>query len=316
MTIIKLLAVLMLSSSVGISSISATPGIKKTQPATYDLKVGWFYNASVGYNQLWAYTSSGGGITQQVYWTQQSTYWASFVQNSFFSAEFNWQIRIYRSTENDALFTLNTPGVYVYNSPDNANISYYSIPTGAVGLRLSANVVDSDYYVAYKNDVNNRDYVYTSGDVYYWFDSVNYIRSIILTTDSVYTYASTYGMPSFVQMRDNAAGGTLINAQQAFYFKLYQTANIEGDDWWDIYNQGVNAGYDAGLDAGYDAGLDAGRLENTAWEDAFTIIKGAIDTVGDVMVIQLFGPITIGTLVSIPLIVGLLFWIIDKWRGS
>ena len=49
--------------------------------------------------------------------------------------------------------------------------------------------------------------------------------------------------------------------------------------------------------------------------DIFSLFSSAIAVVGDVLSISLFGAFTIGGLISIPLVMGLLFWIIEKWRG-
>ena len=315
MIMIKLLAVLMLSGSVASGSLGhRIENIKSAAPATYDYRIKYEFNAAAGYYSLWGYTPSGGGIYEEIFFTDEGTYWKS-ITSVFYSSQFNFQIRIYKSTLNDARFSLipNTT-YYKYTAIDSYNFEFNKTSTTS---RLRVDVIDSDIFVLYKRSIDGsftypgafKDYYYALGD--YFSNWSNYSA-----TSTTYPYVATFSVSTYIVPAMASTTDVLLSDTDGFYFKIQETASIEGQDWWDIYNEGVNAGYDAGVNAGFDNGYIEGQLDNTGWQDAFMIIKGAIDTVGNVLSIELFGFFTIGTLVSIPIIVGLLFWIIEKWRGS
>jgi len=313
MIMIKLLAVLMLSGSVASGSVNyRINDIKQAQPASYDYRIAYEYNAASGYYSLFGYTPNAGGIYELITFTDENTYWRS-ITSPFYSSNFTFEIRIYKSVLNDARFSLipNTSN-YIYHATDTYNFEFNQ--TASLS-RMYVNVVDSDYIVLYSRSIDGS-YTYPNNyvDYYYIMGAAHY--SYFTSSKTTYNYISTFSANSHIIPAISNTIGTLCADTDAFYFQLQETSNIEGDDWWDIYNQGVNAGYDAGVNAGFDNGYIEGQLDNTGWQDAFTIVKGAIDTVSNVLAIELFGFFTIGTLVSIPIVVGLLFWIIEKWRGS
>jgi hypothetical protein len=92
------------------------------------------------------------------------------------------------------------------------------------------------------------------------------------------------------------------------YQEGYDNASGIGQNSYDILSSNALLSYSYAYDSGY---IDGGSVMT----DIFSLFSSAIAVVGDVLSISLFGAFTIGGLISIPLVMGLLFWIIEKWRG-
>jgi hypothetical protein len=319
MTTIKKLGLLSVVAGALILVNTSTVETYAAPPASYDYRIAYYYDASNGSSQLWGYTPSGGGITELIYFYQEETYWRS-ISSSFYNSEFTFQIRIPRSTLNDAMFSPHPSiaSAYMYNSPD-GNLSYYYVDnTTSYVARFYMTVNDADYFVHYMRNIVNTNFRGTRGyNVVFYSGSGTSAPIVEVPTNTQYTYPATYSMPSNLLFYPVATAETLIDNVQSMYIRLTAAAKIEAEDYWDIYNTGVQDGFDAGEAYWYELGLQAGILEGSSFMgDIFAVFRGAISVVGDLLAISLFGGLTIGALVSVPIVIGLLFWIIEKWRGS
>ena len=118
-----------------------------------------------------------------------------------------------------------------------------------------------------------------------------------------------------------------------FYQSGYQDGSANGydigyDDGYDIgYDDGINVGYDDGYDIGYDDGVnvgyddgyDIGFNDGVASHNDYSFI-GLLSQVfiglGSFLAIELLPHITIGAIVSVPLVFGIISFIIGKRGGK
>ena len=79
---------------------------------------------------------------------------------------------------------------------------------------------------------------------------------------------------------------------------------------YSIYSSITSNSYQDGYNAGYNAGLNNGSSQSSSFESAFSFVGSVISPVTQVLNVEVFSGITLGTLISIPLIFGLLWFVI------
>ena len=194
-----------------------------------------------------------------------------------------------------------------------------------VGSSNAVGSIDSKVYFAL-NNTTNHDYKFildlsgtSEGNFYMTIDSIYYGFN---SSTSIYTIPSALiyiYIPSYSNVVFSRTSSTSKNVMDSFYLLDLGTDNA--------YDEGVEIGSSDGQTSfdiassqwvidnsnAYDSGyIDGGEVMT----DIFSLFSNAIGIVGDVLGISLFGAFTIGGLISIPIVMGLLFWIIEKWRGG
>ena len=93
----------------------------------------------------------------------------------------------------------------------------------------------------------------------------------------------------------------------------YDTGYLDGQDYGEGvgYDTGYNVGYNFGYEEGNNAGYTAGLVSANGFASFLAGITGAV---GTVLTFELFPNFTIGTVIMIPLMFGL-FWFILKMTG-
>lgn len=110
------------------------------------------------------------------------------------------------------------------------------------------------------------------------------------------------------------------NKYESGYDDGYWDGYIEGvkDAFEDGYNQGYDEGYDLGYDDGFNVGDNAGYTRGlndgtSAWGVLFSTM---LSTFGAILSIEIFPNLTIGMIAAVPLILGLLAFIIGVAKGG
>jgi hypothetical protein len=316
----------------GVSTLayaSANLSFTETQAANIPSPANWTYrydrvaNPTFGFD--WFLEKNGGQKLDDPLWNYNS-------QFNFYDLSYNWnQFGGFRNGLTlEAYIDGNVSGSFFANNGLN---QYY--PNG------NLNTSNGNFFVKMNN---NTDYDHTL-----WFDvslTANTYFNIKTTfygsnnqTIQTFLYNVNAGVNIYLPARTNImletwqAGTTKIfsglyirelglnlayqNGYDAGYFQGYFTGEDVGYDAG--YNAGYSAGYDAGelqgypsgYDAGYDDGLDEG-LTAVPIQSLFTAIFGGI---AQIFNINIFGTITLGTIILAPIAVALLWFILGIVSG-
>lgn len=84
----------------------------------------------------------------------------------------------------------------------------------------------------------------------------------------------------------------------------------------EAYQSGYTEGYNYGNQIGYDVGLAEGQISSNGVAYVFTWLKNSFNTMATWLDYQILPNISIGLLVSVPLIVGVIFFIINFFKGE
>jgi hypothetical protein len=319
MMITRLLATIAIAGTMASSSsIGHITGPRSAEPS-----IGWDIRLEATITGvLRASIAGGGGMVQQVLFTDTGNYWTGTIEGFFYTSQLALTIQFPSDELNDDLFTLTTPTKYTYGLPVDYDYMGCYINTSLSGMRIILTINDADYIALYSRAVPSGA-GFSNG---YW-DAITssisagyFSRVYTIVGTTTYSSVSTYSFPTQQTIQSSGrTTGTPDFSTEAYYIKLLQVNNLEDEEIQQYINQGYGQGFDDGRAQGDQEGYDRGVIEamdDAGWNDVFAIFSTAIDTVGEVMAISLFGPFTIGALVAIPIVMGLLFWIIDKWRGS
>lgn len=216
----------------------------------------------------------------------------------------------------------------------NNNINYYVVEGGDFeGQTLqfyytSQNNVSSMFDLTRGNNI----YLIIKADVGY-FTMLNAIYYGVYSYDFVYNYPSIYF--SGIKPTIVVEGRTEEEYRQYgsyMYEQGYNYGNQRGydigynDGQQDGYEYGYEQGYDIGYDTGYDTGIIGG--DPAIYEQGYnagvasnstkmgTTIAAFFQAIGNVLSIKIFGDtITLGTLIFVPVVLGLLWAILKIIRG-
>lgn len=300
-SMIKVTAVMLLASGTAFLPIKTSPQMALTPPSSYDWaykydtitnRFRWFYDdtstpLSYGRTADGAYYNYEGSILYDEYapfditikFRHSNTSWeaSGTPPNTYYLPATN----VTAIGSDNTTGTINKTYITIYNPTSHDFLFSYDLSTSNY----------SQFIVTRTGDASTGDYFYQFSSN----SSLSHCRLRAFTTLDLYT-----------QSHDHA------QYIDALYIKDLGVSTT--------YLNGASSGYVDGASSGYGVGFSDGRAsglaDNTGWDDVFAIMASAVAVVGDVLATRLFGAFTIGGLVSIPIIVGLLFWIINKWRGT
>ena len=127
----------------------------------------------------------------------------------------------------------------------------------------------------------------------------------------------------FYDFNSIGANDVVLSVSNSVDFNSYQNGFDEGkkvgyeEGSKDGYNEGkengIQQGEEIGFDKGYDKGLSDGALNKGF--NPFTMVSTAFDSVSKLLSVNIFGGITIATMISIPLIFLVVLFILKLIKG-
>ena len=243
--------------------------------------------------------------------------------------------------QNDLLqnldYTLNTGILSGYSSNiTNTNVSYDSssnlILTGTQSSNYSGYFLLNFKTLIPKGSIvtlNFDSYAMQSGSslaVVYADNYEDYITNIPTTTSYYapfnYSFVVDRDISSLYLIADNYTTGTIATIKSAsvsvqfaddYYFDLTKQYDLGYKDAETYYTDGY--GHTQIYMDGYDFGYSKGISEGT-FESGTTFLSTMFSGVGSFFAIQIFPNVTLGTFVLIPLLLGLIFFIVKLSRGG
>lgn len=251
-----------------------------------------------GVTQWVIYSPSAGGLYYPMRWTRPTVNYR-FSSNDIAGGWVGYDELLITAVIpfNDDHFTPLGGGLYAYTWPE---------------LSLSVNVGGGNSFtITQKSSNTDNLYLFMFGEStshYIITQANNYVRALITPSANYYSSElSPGGVPNTIYLNQ------INHDYEAVYIYRQSLAFEMEAERQDVYNQGYDNGFNAGHDAGYTEGV---AKAPTMLSDAFSVIKAGAEVVGTVVAINLMPGVSIGLLVSIPLIFGLMLWLIKLLRGG
>jgi hypothetical protein len=215
---------------------------------------------------------------------------------------------------------------------------YYPFGGGQIGSNNLVGTLTKNFITI--NNETNKDYMFwldtsSSGSAHFITIKINTYP--IRTGDGVIIFASDYNLSSYYLPAFSTLEFTSrTNNSSAAYLDAWYLQDLGVSASYNAgYTQGETDGYDSGLSDGYDIGFDQGEFVGyedgydigfeTGYEDGLNnglaatpienIFTAIFSGIANIFNIQIFGNITLGTIIIAPIAVALLWYILGIVSG-
>lgn len=233
------------------------------------------------YNQKLATMEESGDGSTDIYQTYNIRY---FVKEN--SLQLNYIVLEINTTYG----VFNSYNYWYFSNFSNNNLEFTNIPL--IEWTMTARQTDA-YNIQFTYDIT---IFYNDGNGQQTFFEDKKIMDLGMVTSDVITFDYkdiTYRIENFYKL--------ITYAEDLGYYVGYGAGE----------NGAYNDGYQAGEKVGYDKGFIDGNNEKYSF---LTIVKGFFDIIINVASVELFPGITLLNILSVPLILAVVFWILERFR--